>query len=202
MYLMQFQNSPDKDNKMPEYYILEQETLRADIPIITKFPESLDALDFYSGNIMNDVSSPIIINIKTSKGVVFPDAITYMAPLFSDRLKLLLDEHGVDNIQYHEVEIIDQETKNKIGIRYWLANIIGLFDCIDKDRSTGEYDEYLEQYDFESFVIDPLKTYGARIFRPFDERMLIIINETIKDAIVSAKMEGLRVRNTRDYDGC
>ncbi len=86
-------------------------------------------------------------------------------------------------------------------MKYWLANIIGLMDCIDEEESIGEYDDYLEEYDWESLVIDPKKTDGAKIFRPHGEQMLIIIDETIKEAIESAGLEGIRLRNTRDYDG-
>ncbi len=186
---------------MPEYYILEQDTQRTDMPVIRKVPGDLDALEFLTGSEKEIAHTPVPIEIKTVNGVVFPDAVTFMLPLFSGKLKTLLDQLGVDNIQYYEVEMIDQETEGKAGMKYWLANIIGLKDCIDEEESVGEYDDYLEEYDWEILVIDPQKTDGLKIFRLSDERMLIIIDETIKNAIESAGLEGIRLRNTRDFDG-
>jgi len=186
---------------MSEYFIMEQETQRTDIPVIAKVPKDLDALEFLKGSEKDIADTPVTIEIKTMKGVVFTDAYTYLLPLFSDRLKNLLDQLGADNIQYYEVNMIDQKTEEKAGMQYWLANIIGLIDCIDKKKSIGEYDDDLEEYDWESIVIDPKKTDGTKIFRLDDEQMLIIIDETIKSAIESSNLEGVRFRNTREYDG-
>ncbi len=171
------------------------------MPVVRKVPGDLDALEFLTGSEKEIAHTPVPIEIKTVNGVVFPDAITFMLPLFSDKLKAILDQQGVENIQYYEVDMINHETKSKVGIKYWLANIIGLIDCIDKEQSDGKYNKILETYDWKSFVIDPQKTDGVKIFRLTDEQMLIIIDETIKNAIESANLEGLRLRNTRDYDG-
>lgn len=186
---------------MSEYYILEQETQRADMPIIKHTPKEMDVLEFYAGSLKSNVQNPVIIEVEANERVVYPDALTYMLPLFSDRLKKKLDQLGVDNIQYHKVEMIDHDTKSQIEVEYWLANIVGLIDCVDREQSDCEYDSFLESYDLNSFVIDPLKVFGAKIFRIFDERSLIVIDESIKCAIDSESFEAIRLRNTRDYDG-
>ena len=186
---------------MTEYYILEQETQRADTPIIKHTPEGMEALDFYSGSVKSDVQSPVIIEVTANDQVVFPDAFTYLLPLFSGRLRKILDQLGVDNIQYYEVEIIDHNTKQKLAKKYWLADIIGVIDCIDKEKSEGKYNSILEKYRWKSFVIDLQKTCGAKIFRPYGAKRLILIDETIQKALESEKLEAVRLRNTRDYDG-
>lgn len=186
---------------MSEYYILEQETQRADMPIIQHAPEGVDVLEFYSGGIKSNVKTPVAIEVAVKDQVVFPDVFTYLLPLFSDRLRTFLDQFGIDNIEYYEVEMIDHDTKHKIPVKYWLANIVGLIDCVDREQSDCEYDSFLESYDLNSFVIDPVKAFGAKIFRIIDERSLIIIDESVMCAVEPESFEAIRIRNTRNYDG-
>lgn len=186
---------------MSEYFILEQETQRTDLPTIRSVPKEIDVLRFLRGSLQSVATIPVHLEVKTLSGVVFPDAWTYLLCLFSDRLRQILDGLLIDNIQYFAAKVTSQDTKEPCRTKYWLANVIGLLDCIDHEQSDGKYDEDLEQYEWKSFVVDPRRAMGVKVFRPLDERQLIVVEESVKEAIEAAQLVGIRLRNTRDFDG-
>lgn len=60
---------------------------------------------------------------------------TYLPGLvISDRFRRLLEGAGVDNVQYVAAEIEDRVNGRVIG-GYFVANVIGLVDCIDMATS-------------------------------------------------------------------
>ncbi|NHN24089.1 hypothetical protein FIA58_000235 [Flavobacterium jejuense] len=58
--------------------------------------------------------------------------------VFSKRLRDLLQNIAVDNIQYFDLDIVDPKTNN-IYTDYKIANVVGLVDCVDKNESDLKY---------------------------------------------------------------
>ena len=93
----------------------------------------------------------------------FPDfAISDLGcPVVSERLKTALLAQGVDNIDYYPATIIEHKDQSPAG-GYYAANILGLVDCIDTDKS-----------EFEGIVIDG-EVKGIQMFDK-----LILKNQSI-----------------------
>ncbi len=185
---------------MTEYFIIEQETMQEGPPVLDTLPEDIDVLDFTSGRRVERSSDPIVIALRESIGSFLPDMLTYLIPLFSEKLKHILNELHVSNIDYYPVELIDTDTR-KIDRTYWLANIIGCIECVDIENSDATYDKLFKKHTFKSFLIDESKVRDASMFRLAEKQRLIIIDEALKASLDRAELQGVRVRNTRDYDG-
>jgi hypothetical protein len=143
---------------------------------------------------------------ETLSAGIFPDfAISDMGcPVVSERLKKLLDTNGVDNIEYFSATVIEKKGRQpKEG--YYAANIIGLVDCIDKDKS-----------EFRGFVKDgALKgissiselsllesiQFPAYIFRMYLFRRIILIHEAFKGILEEAGITGVKLIQPENWDG-
>ena len=77
--------------------------------------------------------------------------------VFSEKLRSVLTNWGVDNIQYLDCLIEDQQ-KKKVYHNYKIANILGALDFLDPTESQMQ-----KMYQFDLMLIDYLR---------FDERVL------------------------------
>lgn len=186
---------------MSEYFILGQDKQQAGGPIIENYPDDLDILDLISGKKLDRTMEPIVIELAESSGDFRPDMVTYLLPLFSDKLKNILTDLGIDNIDYYPV-IFSNQASEKEDTKYWLANILGLIQCLDIENSETSTHPLSKKVKIEkSFILDESLLSGQKIFRIAEERSLIIINEDIKNQLDNQQLQGVRVINTRDYEG-
>ncbi len=187
---------------MSEFYLLDQDTQHPDLPVIEDYPEEIEIMDFISGRVVKVENTPIEMSLSISSGSFRPDLITYLLPLFSDKMKNALSDFGVDNIDYSPVIFRDYKNMNEES-GYWLANVIALLKCVDIDKSTVDISELCgaKMYDFESFVIDEKRTANLPLFRLVERGQFLIINEALKKHLDKYNFEGIRILNTRDYPG-
>ncbi|WP_224372322.1 imm11 family protein [Hyalangium versicolor] len=186
---------------MAEFFILEQEILLPDLPTLGPLPKNIDPLEFLAGKKLSRLPARIDLVLTSDSGAFRPDLITYLLPLFSQRIKEALDAFGIDNIDYCPTRLLSESGKEDLN-KYWLANILGAFACVDLEKSDAKpYPLGEGLYKIGSFVINEQKTMGQALFRLAEKPRLIIINEALKERLEQLDLKGVRLRNTREYDG-
>ncbi|VAW62787.1 hypothetical protein MNBD_GAMMA11-1029, partial [hydrothermal vent metagenome] len=103
--------------------------------------------------------------------------------VFSDRLHELLGSTKVNNVQYFDFDIYDPKS-NKVYENYKIANVVGLVDCVDKDKSDLTfYDDGVIEF-IDKLVLDESKIPPElKIFRLSNRSTLTVVHQSIKDAI-------------------
>lgn len=104
----------------------------------------------------DDIDTPIkfILDEYTLRGNM-TDHLNINAipgPVFSVNTKTLLEKKGIKNIEYYQLTLLDefplskQTDKNDIDnpepieyTNYFIANVVGLIDCVDHEESILEY---------------------------------------------------------------
>jgi hypothetical protein len=105
--------------------------------------------------------------------------------IVSNRLKVVLDQAGIVNIDWYPLIIVDEIYKSEQF--FWCGNIIGVLDCIDRGKTIFDEDEL-----FRKMWIDPIATHGAKLFRlSGHEEIHILIHQDLKEAIESSGCEGI-----------
>jgi hypothetical protein len=188
------------ENVEVDYFLLEQELRIPDVTSIAGVPEGIDPYDWTLGKKLDDPPQPVRLQLARSGGEYRGAIISGLVTVFSDPLKNVLTEQGIDNIDYYQAELEHPET-HRIESGYWLVNVLGLIECVDESMSTIVPRATGGPGDLKSFFIDPEKTQGFSLFRLHEAPPLIIVDEEVKHAIREADIRGVRLRPTDLYDG-
>ncbi|PUA28295.1 MAG: hypothetical protein B0W54_17650 [Cellvibrio sp. 79] len=178
-----------------EYYILDEVTGNTDIPYIGELPEQLDMIDMVMGKPLSfklPIRSPVTIDDESE--VTYPDMMTADVPLFSKRLKSVLDDLGVDNINYFPVELFD-ENSEKVIAYYYLGIISGLIKCLKSGVETNAAGRRL----IKNPIIDPTLVGGQMLFRLYERPRLIVIDAYVKEGLERAGLTGVSITKLTDY---
>ncbi|MCF6323059.1 MAG: hypothetical protein L3J89_01835 [Gammaproteobacteria bacterium] len=119
--------------------------------------------------------------------------------VFSARLCELLHKVMVDNIQYFDFDIISPKD-SKIYTNYKIANVVGLVDCVDKDKSDLTfYDSGTIEF-IDKLVLDETKIpLELKIFRLLNRTTLPVVHQSVKDAILNAGITGCLFYKPEEY---
>lgn len=119
--------------------------------------------------------------------------------VFSLRLCELLYSLKIENIQYFDLDIVNPKT-NDIYTDYKIANVFGLVDCVDKDKSDLKYYASGDIKRVRKLILDETKIpSAAKMFRLFNRKILIIVHESVKTAIYNAGITGCVFYKVEDY---
>lgn len=125
-------------------------------------------------------------------------------PLVSPRLRTLLEENSVDNIQYFPATV--RSTANAPVSQYYAANILGLVACIDTDQS--EMDAELDDngdatliYSIDKLILKKLPYDVGPIFRAFPFERIILIDEHFCKIFDDAGISGTKCIEPSRWDG-
>ncbi len=180
------------------YYIMKQDTSIEGSAAVDSLPENIDPSEWIQGKPMPDPGK-LVLDLSEASGDYRGDIIDGLITLYRSELKKALEDLGVDNIQYYPVRLKDWNS-NKTEGGYWIANIIGLFDCIDMKKSKMKPWRTGIGYDFESIVINDDKTHGAKIFRLKENPTLVVINEELKQYFDKTDiLVGVEIKRTEEY---
>lgn len=184
------------------FYIMQQDTMIDGARALDGVPDDIDPLDWILGKPIQPPKEKLVLDLSLESGEYRGDIIGGFLTLYSDELKEALEEQGVDNVNYYPIRLRDQNTGMTEG-GYWLVNIIGLYDCIDLQKSKIKRSASdLDENDFEilSLAIDKKKTNGAKIFRLYNHPTLVIISEELKQFFDETDMlVGVELLQTEDY---
>jgi len=119
--------------------------------------------------------------------------------VFSAQLCELLHNSMVDNIQYFDFDIVNPKNNNTYT-NYKIANVVGLVDCVDKEKSDLTfYDSGTIEF-IDKLVLDESKIPPElKIFRLANRATLIVMHKSIKDAILDAGITGCVFYKVEDY---
>jgi hypothetical protein len=128
--------------------------------------------------------------------------ITGLIPVYSPRLRSLIENMKVNDIQYLPLRIKRKDEKEEIS-GYSIANYLRIIECLNRERSVYQLwtkDNLLfweKRPDmlgtFESItktVLDLKKIGDARIFRLWGWEVMVVLREDIKQAIEKAGITG------------
>jgi len=103
--------------------------------------------------------------------------------VFSDRLRELLGSTKVNNVQYFDFDIYDPKS-SMVYENYKIANVVGLVDCVDKDKSDLKYFNSGNIKRIRKLALDESKIPPElKIFRLSNRSTLTVVHQSIKDAI-------------------
>ncbi|OLD92126.1 MAG: hypothetical protein AUG84_02135 [Chloroflexi bacterium 13_1_20CM_4_66_7] len=182
------------------YYLLEQDLLVPGASALGDLPEDMDPLDWVQGKVMPPPPNPLRLVLSENSGDFRGDIIESLLTLYSDKLKHALTDFGVDNVDYFPVELEHPETR-RIEVGYWLANVIGLVNCVDLANSTFQQRSSGTGIILESFTIDDTRAPHQPIFRLDEKATLVVINEHLKAHLDAAGLAGVRFTRTEEYGG-
>jgi hypothetical protein len=125
-------------------------------------------------------------------------------PVYSPRLKLLMERLAVTEIQYLPLRVAHQDRRSEVS-GYYLANYLRLIDCLDRKRS--EYQVWTRDNlpfwekrprmlgtfrDVTKAVLDTTKIGDVRVFRVWGWDVMVVVGGDVKQAIEEAGMTGCR----------
>ncbi len=180
-----------------KYYILKQD------PRIEEQPKTsdcggLDPLDFIDGKVLADPGE-LHIKLSPRSSVYRGCIISGVSTLFHKAFIAELNRLKIDNIQYFPVHM--HAPDGMIEKAYSLANVIGLVDAVDIEKSTIKPRAHGGIGTLYSFTIDEEKAKGLRIFRILHAPSLIIIDETLWKELLEYNPRGVLMYPTEEYNG-
>jgi hypothetical protein len=127
---------------------------------------------------------------------------TGLLPVYSTRLKSLMEDLGIKGIQYLPLRIRRRDGAKEVD-GYYIANYLIVIDCLDRERSVYQVwtkDNLLfwekRPYMLGTFrdvtkaVIDSTKLSDAPIFRLWGWEIMVVVREDVKQAIEEAGITG------------
>jgi hypothetical protein len=131
---------------------------------------------------------------------------TSLLPVCSTRLKSLMENLGLENIQYLPLRIIRRDGPKEVD-GYYIANYLNVIDCLDRERSVYQvwtkdnllfWEKRLQRLgtfrDVTKAVIDSKKIGDAPIFRLWGWEMMVVVRENVKQVIEEAGITGCMFR--------
>jgi hypothetical protein len=182
-----------------QYYIFDEVSPNLDAPYL-ELPDEIDLIESIMGKkpVFDTLPIKIYADIDEDEDTVYTDIINPGVPLFSDKMKSALDAAGIDSIEYYPVQLVDSDTK-EVLTEYWLAVVLKILACIDLEHS--EFKPTTSgTLVINKFSIDQDKVVNTKLFRLHNIPGLIIIDETLKDALSKIAFEGVSFKRTETYD--
>jgi hypothetical protein len=127
---------------------------------------------------------------------------TGLLPVYSTKLKSLMENLGIKDIQYLPLKIKRRDGAKEVD-GYYIANYLKVVDCLDREQS--EYQIWTKDNllfwekrpnmlgtfrDITKAVIDVNKISNVPIFRLWGLKMMVIIRGDIKQALEEAGITG------------
>lgn len=181
------------------YFILEQDPRIIEQPAVLQCPADFDPEQWIAGRVMNAPKNPIRFVLSPRSPKYRGCIIGGIATLFHNAFQTELTRLGVDNIQYFPIELENPE--GGIETTYFLANVIGMFEAVDVERSVIEPMAMGGRGWLKSFTVNESATQGKHIFRITEAPTLIIINETLREELLKFDPSGVLMLPTERYDG-
>lgn len=182
------------------WYLLEQDLYFDGTWGIDGTMPELDPLALISGASVEAASVPIEVVLSDNSGGGVPDMVFDLFTLVSTRLRHALDAVGVDNVQYLPARVRHPDGR-VFEEGYFIANVLGCLAALDNARSRFGSSVGGIPGPLQSFVVNDRQARDVRLFRPYESRILIVIDEVVKDAIEAAGLTGVSLVPTTAWTG-
>jgi hypothetical protein len=117
---------------------------------------------------------------------------TFPGLVVSAKFRKTLEGHGVDNVDYYPVRIVNEKT-GKVHQDYFAANVLGSAACMDMDNS--QYAPSLldptQVQSIDEFRLDSSRLPEFKLFRLAECSTIVLADESIKRAVEKAKLRGV-----------
>jgi hypothetical protein len=195
---------------MTDYFIWESRRRRADDALVPAFSPTLKkyGVSFLAGRRFLNPLPELEVRIdRFGQGVLTDDLVIFKNRCLahSPRLRKVLYDVGVDNIDYYPLRIINEVT-GEVWQSHQAANILDVIYCIDKEKS----DLYIDDENPSNlWFIDRLalleeRLGDSRCFRMGERLSTVIVHRDVKEAIEAAGITGpvfLPAEGYREYRG-
>ncbi|NRD74008.1 hypothetical protein HQQ94_12315 [Shewanella sp. VB17] len=186
------------------YWIMSSERSKDNEVVLEIQSSSLSNQDvgFSTGESQLVIIKEIILHYQLGEGTnLYTDnLICYGAKglIVNKKIKELLEELGVGNIDFYNVNLVN--IKDNTSISYYLANVIGAFECVDYEHSDIELwpNGKIEQIDALAFI-DTSEMDLPPIFRLSSFLPLVIVNDEIKQAFEANNITGFKFYKPEDF---
>jgi hypothetical protein len=133
------------------------------------------------------------------EGWIFPDLWEVPIPVMSQRLHSALLNAGVSNLDTYAVELHDP-VNEKIYTDYVAFNLVGKIAAADMDMTVfaPESPDRMISADIDSLAIDEKKARGALMFRLAESVNVVLVHDSVCDAIEDAGIETLKFYEPED----
>lgn len=178
------------------YYIISQDKTISNSIMLDELPASINKRAVLLSEFQHIDKSSVEIKLANSSGEFRPDVCDYLIPLFSDRLKCLLDKNAIDSIMYKPVYLVCDKTMRKD--LYWLSMVFPI-NCIDWKNSEKEGDlslPKLMKFSIKDGCIGRFKIF--KIGRV--QNQLIVVTEDLYEVLQKQELHGVKFINTKDYE--
>ena len=118
--------------------------------------------------------------------------------LFSKRFIDVLISLGVDNIQYFDANVTYLPTGEKY--LYKVSNVVGIVSGLDMEQSDALLSPNGNVLEIEKMKFDENKLKGHKIVRLQESIMLLVVHESVKDAVEVAGLTGFLFLTDDEYE--
>jgi hypothetical protein len=145
---------------------------------------------------------PKLLQYKAANNLPPEDYVLTSGPQFlvSERIVNILKTLNPEGIDYYDSEIIRPSGEVLNG--FSTLNITDVVDCMDKEKSKYRYEEFgpAKVTMFDELRLDHEKIPdNIKVFRLFDARTLVIVNQEIKHAFESESIIGIKFIPVEEY---
>jgi hypothetical protein len=135
----------------------------------------------------------------------FPDyAVSDMGcPIVSARFRTVLEENGVDNVEYFPASVIERPGEDPLE-GYFAANVVGLEECIDREQTRGDLDTdgpVPVYWGIEHLVLKDDDPGTDPVYRASSFLRLVLIEERLAAAFRDDGIVGVRCIEPERWDG-
>jgi hypothetical protein len=184
------------------YYILTYESFESEALELPRPTLPDEDMAFHNGVPVANAPRLIEFRMTAEEKGELGDYVTTGLPglVVSKRFKEVLDGAGVDNVQYVPATIHD-EVADRTYRDYFVANVIGLVDCIDMKRSKVTMRAALPDKirDIDELHVDEKRAKGHAIFRLARKSSLVLVNERVKKALERSELKGVALVEAEGY---
>ncbi|MCP3144987.1 imm11 family protein [Pyxidicoccus xibeiensis] len=180
-----------------DYFILEWDVLDGYCAIFT-FPEGMPKIHKPARGIRMGTEYPDGLRFSMTKqepGLKIADVIANAVNYFmvSKRMKGILEEHSGADIEFLRFVLLNHRGRVASEDCY-IANVIGMHDCVDMDRTEGDRDPmkparfmYLRRLLLQEDKIPPT----AKLFRASAVPRLMIVRKDLKEQFEKEGVTGI-----------
>lgn len=144
-----------------------------------------------------------VFQLDDSHGIKLTDSIpnTLHLLIVSEKLKHALEEKSGAVIEFLPVKIRNQRGR-VVQEPYFIANIVGTLECVDRERSKFDTSSIRPDQVFTFFrlALDAAKIPpDTKLFRLKEKSNLVIVREDLADDILRAGCDGMLFQEMEDY---
>jgi len=195
---------------MPNYFIWESRRRDLDEALIADFPpiQKKYGVSFVIGRRFLIDLPELEVHIESEgQGVLTDDLVVFKhrCVAHSQKLRKVLRDVGVDNIDYYPLRIINVMT-GEVSQSYKAANILDIIHCIDPEGSDLDIDDEDPQniWYINRLALIQERLGDSLLFRLGERLSTVIVHRDVKEAVEGAAITGalfLPAEGYREYHG-